>query len=164
MPSNEQDPDWAINYLKESVSIFQERFRNNTRRFPDGEACINNYAKKLEEYLRKGQAKIKRTLEEIHNELCVADALLQCNDPFFTTIRYEPSLPKCNKTIDYVCTLPNSSFYYVDVKTIMPESIDSWEKFLKNKIYTNKYRSYFVKGFYGRRNLAQMVFRAGKNA
>ncbi|OGW73676.1 MAG: hypothetical protein A3J72_02455 [Nitrospirae bacterium RIFCSPHIGHO2_02_FULL_40_19] len=137
MSANEKDPDWVINYLRKTISIFQERFGNNSRRFPDGEACISNYIKNLKEYYRKGQPEpvIRRTLEEIHNELCVADALLQCNNPFFTTIRYEPSLPRCNKTIDYVCVLPNSSLYYVDVKTIMPESIDGWKKFLNNKKY-----------------------------
>jgi hypothetical protein len=137
MSSNAKHSDW-VDYLKETEMFFKKCFLKEEKRFPDGESCIKRYTTKLEEYLKKNQSGIIRTLEEIHNELCVAEFLLQCKNPFFTKILYEPPFPGCNKTIDYVCSLSDSSYHFVDVKTIMPESIDGWGKYLKNKKHIPK--------------------------
>ena len=66
-------------------------------------------------------------VDEAHNELCVAMAILACGS--LTNLSYEPRLPGSRKTIDFRVELGDGQFTFVDVKTIRPKSTDRWDKY-----------------------------------
>jgi len=133
MSKNEKIPDWVLEYIKEANKYFKDLFERHESRFPDWRRCLERYTKKVDEIISNPFGSL-RSLEEIHNELCVADALLGSNNPYIDEIEYEPPLPSCKKTIDFKCK-HGETFSYIDVKTISPETINRWDKFneVKNK-------------------------------
>jgi hypothetical protein len=70
-----------------------------------------------------------RAVDEAHNELCIASALLDNANPQFTCLKYEPILPDCAKSIDFCATTDAGLIVYVDVKAIKPQAKDRWEQF-----------------------------------
>jgi len=71
-----------------------------------------------------------RAVDEAHNELCIASAILENKEPQFTCLEYEPPINGCAKSIDFLAT-SNELKVYVDVKTIKLVATDRWEQFEK---------------------------------
>jgi hypothetical protein len=128
---NSNIPGWVIDYLDEVKLYFDKAFVQNESRFPTWKKCVNRYNEKYDEVVSASNSSV-RALEEMHNELCIADALLGINNPCIELIEYEPALPKCGKTIDYRC-MSGSSSIYVDVKTITPKTVNAWDKYIDVK-------------------------------
>jgi hypothetical protein len=82
----------------------------------------------IESVLKNGKGYF-RAVDEAHNELCVASALLSNKQLKFVRLEYEPPLPGCARTIDFRATADNRQIAYVDVKTIKPEDTDRWHQF-----------------------------------
>jgi hypothetical protein len=70
-------------------------------------------------------------VDEAHNELCVASAILANEKPHTARLEYEPPLQDCKKSIDFRATAEDGSLNYVDVKTIKPLSKDRWDQYEK---------------------------------
>jgi len=133
MDRKNEIPKYVINSIEATKLYFADSFIKHELRFPGWRACLKRYADKYDEIISSNCYSV-RQLEEIHNELCVADALLEINYPYIDIIEYEPPILPCLKTIDYKCKAGNI-FAYVDIKTITPKAIDAWSKFtdLKGK-------------------------------
>lgn len=67
-------------------------------------------------------------VNEAHNELCVADALLKVTEPRLVSIQYEPPLAEGLATIDFRCVFADSVLW-MDVKTSQPASRNRWDQF-----------------------------------
>jgi hypothetical protein len=89
---------------------------------------LNRFNAAIESVLKNGRGHF-RAVDEAHNELCVASALLANTKLKFIRLEYEPPLPGCAKTIDFRATAEDGQIAYVDVKTIKPESTDRWDQF-----------------------------------
>lgn len=68
-----------------------------------------------------------RGVDETHNELCIALALL--DQAAAMKVEYEPRLSGTAQTVDFVVTAAQEYCAYLDVKTIRPERKDNWTKF-----------------------------------
>ncbi len=119
---------WLEEYRAEVVKAFTAIFTEAADRFPDGERLLRRFNEAVDAVLKGSTF---RAVDEAHNELCIAKALLDNAKPRFTSIAYEPALPGCAKTIDFRAEAPDGSTLYVDVKTIKPEDKDRWEHFEK---------------------------------
>jgi hypothetical protein len=128
MNKNETIPKWVMGPIEEAMTYFATSFKQKESRFPGWKACFKRYTEKYDEIMSSSQTSV-RALQEIHNELCIADALLEINNPHIDLIEYEPPLPSGGKTIDYKCKAGDVSVY-IDVKTITPKAINAWDKFV----------------------------------
>jgi hypothetical protein len=89
---------------------------------------LDRFNAAVECVLTKGRGHF-RAVEEAHNELCVASALLGNSKLKFIRVEYEPPLADYGKTIDFRATAENGQIVHVDVKTIKPEDTDRWGQF-----------------------------------
>lgn len=75
------------------------------------------------------------------NELILANLILNNKDFICKKLVYEPkpdTSRKSAKTIDFRFITGNDDTVYCDVKTIKPDTKDSWEKFVKDQKYFPK--------------------------
>ena len=119
---------WLEEYRAEVREAFSKVFADAADRFSDGERLLRRFDDAVDSVLKGSSF---RAVDEVHNELCVAKALLGNTKPRFSSLAYEPPLPGCAKTIDFCAVAPDGSTLYVDVKTIKPEDGDRWEQFEK---------------------------------
>jgi hypothetical protein len=80
--------------------------------------------------LKVGRGKFS-AVDEAHNELCIAAAILRNPNPEFSVLEYEPLLDRCSKSIDFRAKTTDDLTLFVDVKTIKPMSKDRWEQYEK---------------------------------
>lgn len=121
---------WVKDYAAEVQETFGQEFDDTAERFNDGKVLLDRFNAAIESALNNGRGYF-RAVDEAHNELCVAVALLANTKLRFIRVEYEPPLPGCAKTIDFRATAGNGQIAYVDVKTIKPEDTDRWEQFEK---------------------------------
>jgi len=122
------DIEWLENYRAEVLKSFGTIFAEAADRFPDGERLWPRFNEAVD-YVLKGSS--FRAVDEAHNELCIARALLLNTKPRFSSLAYEPPLPGCAKSIDFRAVSAEGWMAFVDVKTIKPEPKDRWEQFEK---------------------------------
>jgi hypothetical protein len=122
------DIAWVRAYAAEVIDIFAQEFSAAADRFRDGQVLLDRFNAAIESVLTNGRGYF-RAVDEAHNELCVASALLSNTQLKFIRLEYEPPLPGCARTIDFRATADNGQVAYVDVKTIKPEDIDRWDQF-----------------------------------
>ncbi|MBU4401015.1 MAG: hypothetical protein KKE86_17005 [Planctomycetes bacterium] len=127
-PLSNEDAARVIAYKNEVVSFFSERFKTESKRFPRWNGLLKRFKKAVIPVLAGNRAKFSGVYEA-HNELCVADAILRCQQPLFTSLEYEPKLQNCTKSIDFFATVENGLHAFIDVKTIKPKYIDRWDQF-----------------------------------
>lgn len=130
MPLSTEDASWVQKYSKEVIDTFEPQFRDGHKRFIGWERLVKRFSGAIELLLTKDDAKF-RAVDEAHNELCVASALLHNAEPKFTLLEYEPSLEKTKKSIDFRGMTDGDQTIYIDVKTIKPEPKDRWDQFEK---------------------------------
>jgi hypothetical protein len=122
------DATWVAGYVTDVVSGLQERLAPHVGRFPDGERLIQRMVRARDAVLQHGWAHM-RAIDEVHNEACVAIAILEANDPPATLLRYEPKLAGTNQTIDFVSEYAGEQPCFIDVKTIAPQTRNRWEQY-----------------------------------
>jgi hypothetical protein len=122
------DIAWVKAYAADVMQTFGKEFAAASDRFKDGQMLLNRFNAAIESVLKNGRGHF-RAVDEVHNELCVASALLANTKLKFIRLEYEPSLPGCAKTIDFRATAEDGQIAYVDVKTIKPDSTDRWDQF-----------------------------------
>lgn len=124
----EEDIAWVKAYEKEVCDVFADIFGGAKDRFKDGDRLLKRFSATIEELLKNGRG-LFRAVDEAHNELCVAAAILQNGNPKFQTLEYEPALGGCPKSIDFRAKDADGLTLFVDVKTIKPVAKDRWEQF-----------------------------------
>lgn len=132
MPLSDEDASWVKEYSEEVMNTFGAQFKDANKRFKGWERLVKRFSDAIALLLTKDDAKF-RTIDEVHNELCIASALLRNVEPKFTLLEYEPSFENTKKSIDFRGVTDNDRTIYVDVKTIKPEPKDRWEQFEKAK-------------------------------
>lgn len=126
------DIAWVREYAADVQKTFGQAFDAASDRFKDGKVLLYRFNAAIKSVLHNGRGHF-RAVDEAHNELCVASALLANTKLKFVRLEYEPPLPGCARTIDFRSTADNRQIAYVDVKTIKPEDTDRWEQFEKAK-------------------------------
>jgi hypothetical protein len=119
---------WITGYAATVTTYFESIFGNANDRFNDGPRLVERFKRAVEKVLKDGRGNF-RAVDETHNELCVAAAILQNPNPQFVMLDYEPALYGCAKTIDFRVTTVDGATVFVDVKTIKPVPKDRWEQF-----------------------------------
>lgn len=128
-PFSDSDADWVRAYVGQIDAAIRPRIEAHASRFPDAKRLFARLANALEAVLVHGWAHMS-SIDEAHNELCVAVAILD-GDPGVSGLRYEPPLQGTNRTIDFVAFYGDRDPGYVDAKTIAPRTRDRWEQFAK---------------------------------
>jgi hypothetical protein len=82
----------------------------------------------VENVRRRGRGKF-RAVDEAHNELCIAHAILSNPTPRFNRVEYERKLHGTARSIDFWATTEGGLTVFVDVKTIKPEPRDRSEQY-----------------------------------
>lgn len=120
---------WLNAYADEVRKAFSTRFETASGRFKKPQPLFERFTSAVDAVKANGRS-LFRAVDEAHNELCIASAILENQEPQFTCLDYEPPLHGCAKSIDFLATSGNLKVY-VDVKTIKPVAIDRWEQFEK---------------------------------
>jgi predicted transcriptional regulator len=126
--SSDIDAAWLTSYATNVVDAFRSRFDGATDRFADGQRLLVRFQEAVALVFRGGKSRFRK-VDETHNELCVAAAILANSDPRFVSLEYEPRLEGSKQTIDFRARTEQGRTVYVDVKTIKPEPKDRWDQF-----------------------------------
>lgn len=129
-PLREEDTLWLDRYRTNVVDTFSSHFKAEETRFPGWMPIVECFAKRIDNVLSVGRSAFA-AVDEIHNEICIAEALLNNTKPYFVAIDYEPTLEGCSQTIDFRAETDDGLTAFVDVKTIKPLSKDRWDQFEK---------------------------------
>jgi hypothetical protein len=124
------DIEWVKAYAAEVTQTFGREFDAAADQFSEGHVLLSRFNMAIETVLKNGRTHFK-AVDESHNEICIASALLANTRLKFNHVEYEPPLPGCAKTIDFRATAENGLTAYIDIKTIRPQSKDRWEQFEK---------------------------------
>lgn len=124
----EEDIAWVKGYAKDVCDTYQSIFAGAKDRFKDGSRLVEQFMATIKEVLKAGRGKF-RAVDEAHNELCIAAAILQNPKPKFSVLEYEPPLLGCQKSIDFRAKTADGVTLFIDVKTIKPVPKDRWEQF-----------------------------------
>src|SRR2546428_720278 len=103
-PVLKSDMEWLKSYSAEVEETYSQRFRDESRRFQDGQRLVKRFTQALAQVLRTNWTSF-RAVDEAHNELCIAYALLQNSNSQFSSVCYEPPLPHCTKSIDFMAVV-----------------------------------------------------------
>lgn len=130
-PLLKEQTDWLNKYSTEVLAAFRPIFEAATDRFPHSRPLLKRFCSAVEAVKSYGGSKFN-AVDEAHNELCIASAILDCQEPVFERLDYEMTIPGCAKSIDFRATSAKLTAY-VDVKTIRPKAIDRWDQFERVK-------------------------------
>ncbi len=97
-------------------------------RFPSGSDLINRFGAAAVQLVRAGLDRLNH-FQEVHNELCVAVALVENTDPVCSLIEYEPRFPDCQKRFDFRAEFGSGPARLFEVKTIHPIAQDDWGRY-----------------------------------
>jgi hypothetical protein len=116
-------------YAAKVSSAFSTQFKGAGDRFQGSRRLLRRFTSAVDSVLTNGWSKFL-SVDEAHNELCIASAILSNTSPVFTRLEYEPRLAGCAKSIDFRA-INGEVAVYVDVKTITPKPTDRWDQFIK---------------------------------
>jgi len=122
------DTVWLNEYEVATLNHFGPRFAEHAPRFAHGETLLARYSNAIREVIAQGRGHF-RAVDEAHNEICVADAVLSDPSTVKAVLLYEPPLPNTDKTIDFVLQEADGRLTLVDVKTIKPQARDRWDQY-----------------------------------
>jgi hypothetical protein len=120
------DLEWLEEYRTKVIAGFTPVFSGAVGRFPDGKRLLRRFNETVDS-VRGGS--LFRSVDEAHNELGVAKALLSNTKPLFSGLAYEPPLGGATKSIDFRASSDDGYIIFVDVKTIRPDPKDRWDQF-----------------------------------
>jgi hypothetical protein len=121
--------EWLNVYADQVLEDFRTRFDSASDRFKTPQPLLDRFTSAVDAVKANGRS-VFRAIDEAHNELCIASAILENKEPHFTCLDYEPPIHGCSKSIDFLATSSKLTVY-VDVKTIKPVATDRWEQFEK---------------------------------
>jgi hypothetical protein len=124
------DITWAKAHTEQVTQAFGPDFAAASDRFTQGQVLLDRFNAAIETVLKNGKGHFS-AVDEAHNEICIASALLGNTRLRFIRLEYEPPLRGCAKTIDFRATADTGQIAYVDVKTIKPQAADRWDQFEK---------------------------------
>lgn len=127
-PIDSADIAWLHEYEQSTLSHFRPRFTEYGPRFARGETLLARYSAAIQDLIAQGRAHF-RPVDEAHDEICVADAILTDPSTAEATLLYEPTLPNTDKTVDFVLQEAEGKCTLVDVKTIKPQPRDRWDQY-----------------------------------
>ncbi len=130
IPLDNDDIAWFNGYASEVRGTFGAEFSAAEDRFARWKPMLQRFAEAVDHVLKNGRGYFS-AVDEAHNELCVASAILVNSTPRIVRLDYEPPLPGCAKSIDFRATAEDETTFYVDVKTIKPVARDRWEQYEK---------------------------------
>lgn len=113
-------------YAERVATTFGAQFAAAGARLTGSSRLLSRFADAMSAVRIHGRDKFSG-VDEAHNELCIASALLSGQRTVFSSIAYEPPLRGTNETIDFVCQPEAGGTLYVDAKTIHPRLTDRWE-------------------------------------
>src|ERR1043166_3326967 len=90
-------------YAAGVTQTFQQEFKAATDRFKEGQVLLDRCDSAIESVLKDGWEHFS-AVDEAHNEMCVASALLSNTALKLIDLAYEPTLLGCSKTIDFRAT------------------------------------------------------------
>jgi len=121
-------------YAAASVCMFEPRFRASEARFRGWEALLSRFGEAVARVEAEAwDWKAVSCVDEVHNELCIADAVLSSTAERLRcqALQYEPPIPGCARTIDFRVHTEDGLTVHVDVKTVKPIPRDRWGQFQK---------------------------------
>lgn len=129
-PLDESDIEWLREYECAVTNHFHQRFCTHAARFALGERLVARFSESVAEVLKQGRASF-RAVDEVHNELAVAEAILV--DPAYVnaTLHYEPKMENTSKSVDFLLENADGRNLAIDVKTVKPCAIDRWDQYQK---------------------------------
>lgn len=127
-PIDAADVAWLDEYEQSTLNHFRPRFAGYGVRFSNGEALLTRYSAAIRDLIAQGRAHF-RPVDEAHNEICVADAILADPSTAHATLLYEPPLPNTDKTVDFVLREACGKCSLIDIKTIKPQPRDRWDQY-----------------------------------
>jgi hypothetical protein len=127
---DEDDIAWVKAHAAAVKDAFGPECAAASDRFAQGQLLLDRFNAAIETVLKSGKGHFS-AVDEAHNEICIASALLANTRLRFIRLEYEPPLPGCVKTIDFRATADTGQIAYVDVKTIKPQAADRWDQFEK---------------------------------
>lgn len=127
-PLREDDAERINTYAVRVSDAFDTEFTDTGDRFKDSQRLLQRFSKAVDGVLATGWSEF-HAVDEAHNEMCIARAVLSSTDPVFSRLEYEPPLAGYAKSIDYRATNGEVTVY-VDVKTIAPKPTDRWDQFV----------------------------------
>lgn len=128
-PMQDKEIEWLNAYADEVLATFRTRFKSASDRFKTHQPLLDRFTSAVNSVKANGRP-LFRAVDEAHNELCVASAILDNQKPEFACLEYEPPIQGCAMSIDFLATSDDLKIY-VDVKTIKPVATDRWEQFEK---------------------------------
>jgi hypothetical protein len=128
-PMRDDEIEWLSDYADEVLETFHTRFESASGRFKTPQPLLDRFTSAVDAVKANGWS-LFRAVDEAHNELCIASAILENTEPHFTFLEYEPPIHGCAKSIDFLA-ISSELKVYVDVKTIKPVATDRWEQFEK---------------------------------
>lgn len=123
-----EEIEWIASYASEVAETFGVAFGCAEARLAGSMRLLQRFTDASERVLQNGLRDLS-SINEAHNELCVANALLVDSGLRFSTVEYEPVLPGCSKSIDFRATTDEGRRFFVDVKAIQPKPTDRWDQF-----------------------------------
>jgi len=130
-PLRDEEIQWLNTYEKNVHEFFRTRFESSSDRFEAPYPLLKRFTSSVDAVKVKANGRSRfSAVDEAHNELCIASAILENQGPQFNCIKYEPRLSGCPQSIDFLAT-SSALKVYVDVKTIKPVATDRWEQYMK---------------------------------
>jgi hypothetical protein len=123
MDLDNDDIAWVKAHAAAVNETFGREFEAAKDRFREGQLLLDRFNAAIDSVLKNGRGHF-RAVDDAHNEICIASALLANTRLRFTRLEYEPPLPGCARTIDFRATADTGQIVYIDVKTIKPEDTD----------------------------------------
>lgn len=130
IPLDDDDLAWLNGYAAEVCDTFGLEFSAAENRLARWKILLQRFTEAVDQVLKNGRGHF-RAVDESHNELCVASAILTDPKPRIVHLEYEPPLFACAKSIDFRATAEDGTILYVDVKTIRPAAKDRWDQYEK---------------------------------
>jgi len=127
-PIDDEDIAWLNGYEESTLAYYRPRFAAYAPRFATSEVLLARFSAAIREVIAQGRAHF-RAVDEAHNEVCIADAVLSDPSTSEATLLYEPPLPNTDKTIDFVLREVDGRLTLIDVKTIKPQPRDRWDQY-----------------------------------
>ena len=125
IPLDDEETTWINSYADEVCETFGAEFREAADRFARWKPLVQPFTQAVDCVLTHGHGYFS-AVDEAHNELCIASAILANRSHRIVRLDYEPTLPGCAKSIDFRATAEDGTVFYADVKTIKPAAKDRW--------------------------------------
>lgn len=127
-PNDAADIEWLQEYERSTLDHFRPRFAAYGGRFASAETILARYSDTIRELIAQGRAHFS-PVDEAHNEICVADAILSDPSTTTSTLLYEPPLSNTDRTVDFVLREAEDKCTLIDEKTIEPQPRDRWDQY-----------------------------------